>query len=392
MTTFARQSDTEKQHTPSTAAVTGPAKFSAATPPSSLLTEPAAPAIRQRMTGFDLIRLLAAGLVIYGHSFSLAKEQPPGVLGNPIATIGVKMFFIISGYLITRSWLSDPQPFRYARRRVLRILPGLVCVIVLSMLVLGPTLSSLTVAQYLGQHATWFYSWNIAFYPVYTLPGVFAGNPYPDAINGSLWSLPSEVLMYIITPLVIGRVLHRGGLTLILFTIITTACGLYYVRVAPPATVPVVYGTSIIAFLDVAPYFQFGAVYAMFNLQRFARPWVSVLLLATAALGVGVMADRVDSYVLSEFVLMLLLPFSVISIGNAQFSSLDKTLARTDISYGLYLYGFPIQQIAMMLWGNRIGALGNFAIALPSTIVCAVLSWHFIERRALSLKPRTRPA
>src|ERR1700752_3329146 len=75
--------------------------------------------------GFDLLRLIGALLVLYGHAFPLAGQPAPGFLGNHIQTVGVKIFFVISGYLITKSWLNDPSLPRFAKKRFLRIFPGL---------------------------------------------------------------------------------------------------------------------------------------------------------------------------------------------------------------------------------------------------------------------------
>lgn len=343
---------------------------------------------RARAAGFDLVRLLAAGMVIYGHSFSLAAEAPPGWFGNGIATIGVKVFFVISGFLVTRSWMSDPTPMRFARRRALRIMPGLAVLILVTVVLLGPAFTTLGLAEYVAHPGTRLHLWNIALYPVYSLPGVFAANPYPAAVNGSLWSLPAEILMYLVTPLILGRVIGRGAVALLLATAIIVGSGLFYVRIAPPAVTPVFYGSSIVSVLDAAPYFLLGAVYGFFGLERYARPVLSTALLAAAAWGIQEMGARVNSYVWAECVLMLLLPFCVVSVGCQHIGRLDRVLGRTDLSYGLYLYGFPIQQMALALLGGGIGGLGTFAVALPFTIVCAALSWHLVERPALAWSGR----
>ena len=222
--------------------------------------------------GFDVLRVFAATLVIFGHAFPLTKAVSPGLMGNGVQTIGVKIFFIISGFLITSSWRKDPHVVRYALRRILRIIPGLFVVTALCALVLGLAFTELPWRQYLASGGVWRYFRNVLLYPVYDLPGVFAANPYPVAVNGSLWSLPVEVAMYVVTPILIGFDRSREKLFLPLFVAFTLVGGLYFVRIAPPAAPIVVYGTNIVSLLDVAVYFYLGAVFAVFDLHKQIGP------------------------------------------------------------------------------------------------------------------------
>jgi len=157
---------------------------------------------------FDWLRLSGALMVLFGHSYGLLGVVPPKLLGNEIHTLGVKLFFIISGYLIAGSWRADPNFWRYAVKRALRIMPALIVVVFATALVLGPILS--TDANYPA--GAWRYIWrNAMLLPLHVLPGVFKDNPLP-AVNGSLWTLPVEVAMYVATP-----VLVRAGPWVCLF-------------------------------------------------------------------------------------------------------------------------------------------------------------------------------
>ena len=135
-----------------------------------------------RSGGFDALRLVAAAMVIFGHSFPLTGHaDSPGLLANSVQTIGVKIFFVISGYLITRSWQSDPHfgtllaqkiPPNHARsdRHLLAHSPGR-----------RSSAKQLPVFDYFKHSGTTFYFWNVALYPIYDLPGVFTDNIYPGA-------------------------------------------------------------------------------------------------------------------------------------------------------------------------------------------------------------------
>lgn len=338
-----------------------------------------------RQNGFDLLRLIAAALVIYGHAFPLTGTNGPGFLANGIQTIAVKVFFAISGFLICRSWLSDPQIYRYIVKRVLRIAPALILIVLITILLLGPIYSRLSLMQYLLNKNTWNYLWNLVLYPVYGLPGVFENNIYPNAINGSLWSLPVEVAMYISIPIILGKRLIQARVALPIAVIILLSFSIYHVRISNVIPKSVIYGTSVASMLDVCPYFQIGAIYAAFNLDKYARPlFSSVLLLMLCSFRCG--------GVLGELALLLALPFFAISVGTTHIKFLDKILRGNDISYGLYLFGFPIQQIFQFQFENKLSPYMNFVLSLAISTLFAVMSWFLIEKRALALKPSKRLA
>src|SRR5689334_3389618 len=112
---------------------------------------------------FDVLRLFAALTVIFGHAFRLTGEIGPSFAGTGVATTGVKVFFVISGYLVAQSWMRDPNPARFLRRRLLRIMPGLVAVVALTAFVLGPLVTRLPLPAYFADARTLLYLANIAF-------------------------------------------------------------------------------------------------------------------------------------------------------------------------------------------------------------------------------------
>lgn len=334
---------------------------------------------KHRQNGFDLLRLVAAALVIYGHSFPLTRTSPPGYLGSAIQTIAVKIFFVISGFLITQSWISDPNILRYAQRRALRIFPALILICLVTVLLLGPILTSFTSAQYFTSGQTWRYLYNIFLYPTYGLPGVFAQNTYPGAVNGSLWTLPVEVAMYVSVPILIGSKPDSARLILPVTAILYIVCGVYYGQIHHPART-VVYGTNLTDALDVSVYFLIGAVYSFWNLSKFRRPLLSIILLLFPSL------FNYDTLI-GELCLLFFLPFAVISIGSMHFVFAERVVSKQDLSYGLYLYGFLVQQTLAAIFRNQLGPGLNCLLALMVSGVLAYISWHLVEKRALAYKP-----
>jgi peptidoglycan/LPS O-acetylase OafA/YrhL len=114
----------------------------------------------------------------------------------------VSIFFVISGYLVMRSWAGDPAPHRYAARRALRIYPGLIVLVLTSMLVLGPLAGGFPLRQYVAELGFLGYLNALLLFPMpFELPGVFGDNPYPRAVNGSLWTLSYGATMYLLLAL-----------------------------------------------------------------------------------------------------------------------------------------------------------------------------------------------
>jgi peptidoglycan/LPS O-acetylase OafA/YrhL len=311
----------------------------------------------------------------------------PGLLANGVQTVGVKIFFVISGYLITKSWRSDSNPFRFWLKRALRIMPGLICLCLVTVFILGPLVTSLSPTGYLANPGTRFYFWNLLLYPVYGLPGVFQGNIYGPAVNGSLWSLPVEVAMYVGVPVIVGRYTLVGKIATPLVAAGLLLASIVFVRLSLPAAPVVFWGSSLTSTLDAAFYFYAGATFAVHRLERFANLPVCVAAFVLAAL-------LVNQYVWGEVALAAVLPFTVVAIGITRIVPLQTVLEGRDYSYGLYLYGFVVQQEVIHVFGPLTPIL-NAVISLPIALLCAVASWHLVEKRALSMKPRRaggRPA
>lgn len=340
-----------------------------------------------RVNNFDVLRLLAALLVVYGHAFPLTGLDSKTFSGNFIQSIGVKIFFVISGYLIVGSWLRDPSVVRYVQRRALRIMPGLVAVVVVSAACIGLLVTTLPAKEYLLNSRTWSYVIsNILLKPQYDLPGVFLANPYPVAVNGSLWSLPAEVAMYVLAPMVCWAGLailrsERWGVACATVALVLTS--IWFVRVVPPSPAPVFYGNSVLMFLDVAPYFLIGALYKLFDWSRYLRPvWAAIAWIMISLVQFQGIAAELSLY--------LVLPYTVLALG-VQHSDAGARLSRFgDISYGVYLYGFPIQQLVTQLPSfKQAGPAMNVMVSLPLLICVATLSWRLVEQPMLRFKATT---
>ena len=257
-------------------------------------------------------------------------------------------------------------------------------VVVLSALVLGPMVSALPWRAYFGNQRLLAYFSNILLQPSYDLPGVFASLPYPIAVNGSLWSLPVEFAMYLLLPvLCMLSLLVRWRFAFLVATVACCTAALLSRWLFPPAGQPVVfYGTSLAAALAIAPYFLIGACYRVLNLEHTLSPVV-----ALGAVGIAILMQP-QGATFQELTLYVVAPYAILSFAMFPHELFSRVGRWGDFSYGLYLYGFPVQQATNFFVPRPLGAVQNVMISLPVSFGLAVLSWHLIEERALRFKPR----
>lgn len=317
-----------------------------------------------RVNNFDALRLLAAIAVVVSHSFALAGQAQPVIGVMDAGTIAVVVFFGISGFLITQSWATDPNLWRFAAKRGLRVMPALVVVVALTVVVLGPLVSSLPPGQYFRESGTWVYLLqNVLLVTTDELPGVFTDLPYERQVNGVLWTLQSEVIAYV--GLAVVGVL--GGLRTRWIPILVTVA----LIVAPHGLVPWDNGLFMTQAFGVG-----GCLY----LLRGMVPWHPGLVVA------GLLTWAVSPEGLQLLLAVGVIPYAAIFLAYRGPALLRRLTARGDFSYGVYLIGWPVGQSVVLLWGDSVTTGIVIAVSLPITYLLAMASWKFLERPALQLK------
>lgn len=330
-----------------------------------------------RNNNFDALRLTVAILVVCVHSYALSGSAPRGsmIYNQHWSTLVVGVFFIISGFLVTSSWFNRRSLGSFLKARALRIFPGLGAVVVIAAFIMGPLVTTLPLAAYLRAPQTWFYLSNVTLYGVnYLLPGVFAHNPYPAFVNGSLWTLEYEFTCYLVVA-ALGRTGCLNALTvgsLFLMSIIGTS-----VRAG--------FGQSIYGF---APFYavQFSMYFFAGSILYFLREIIPLdgrlalcatiaPLLVTAYGGVpGI------SFVFCVSYLVMYLAFAPWLRTASLFHRIG------DFSYGLYVVAFPVQQVLAWAYHGHIGLWRMLAFSLSISLALAVLSWYGIEKKVLAFK------
>lgn len=337
---------------------------------------------KNKFNNLNSLRLFAAILVIYGHMYALLGQPSNHIVGNAVSSIAVKIFFIISGYLLCESWKRDPSILRYSVRRFFRIIPGLVFLILVTAFIVGPIFSTLNVREYFTDPNFRSYFSNMFLYISYTLPGVFYSNIYPVAVNGSLWSLPAEVFMYILLPVVfnIGKLNKSPKNSLMVFSILLIILDLS-INILVPNFRLIVYATNLKDVLNLAPYFFMGSLFAFPEIKKFLN--IQVAFTAIAAL----VSFQFPVY-LNEPLLLIFLPYCVLSFGLAQRPLFWRIGLKNDYSYGVYLYGFLVQQMLISIFGTQFSVNRYFILCTLATMIFAVISWHLVENKAQTLSKK----
>jgi peptidoglycan/LPS O-acetylase OafA/YrhL len=329
---------------------------------------------------FDFLRVSASLMVILGHSYPLlgSPSPMPSILQSSISTFAVYIFFSISGFLITKSYLSDPRVKVYLYKRFLRIYPAYFIVIT-ACLFFGFVGSVLDFFSYFSNSNTILYLKNLIFFPIYSLPGVFENRPYPSAVNGSIWTLPIEVAAYllILVVLIISKRGYRFIFTLLSFLLIV-----FIWQGLPVGSSRVVFfGSPVKEAMELFAFFISGSLVA--QSERYFKIRLDFAFCFLVILqGVNSISPA-DLHWFTP----LLLPYIVISFGLATTPVVSKFGRFGDPSYGAYLWAWPIQQTVIGFWGP-LPVFINFILVAAFSLLAGYLSWHFFEKRFLRLKAR----
>jgi peptidoglycan/LPS O-acetylase OafA/YrhL len=320
---------------------------------------------------FLILRLLAASLVVYGHAFALAApcSQCYDIVSKWFGyhysgEVGLRVFFVVSGFLIFFSFDKRRDLFRFARARVVRIFPGLFVCVLITTLVIGPLFSTLSFRDFFAdiQVRKYFFS-NVSLYRYLgDLPGVFSANRKASVPNGTLWSLFSEVRLYMIIALlgVFGCVKNRN--------LANTSIGVLLVI---PIVAP---GRALLIDNDVSD-LSLGVFFAAGSLLYVNRNSIplegrALILLILVA----VLSYRTPNY---ELACGAVIAYGVLWIALSR--KIKLPLFIRDYSYGIYLYGWPIEQIINHFM-PQAGPYTMALIALPAAWLAGAASWFLVEK------------
>ena len=328
-----------------------------------------------RDNNLNLIRMIAATAVLVSHAVPIAvgagvPEPLLTSVGHSLGTLSVMVFFIISGFLILASFERSSSHASFMLARFLRLFPGLFVNLVFVAFVMGPVVTSFPVVEYVRlQEIYTFVLRNLALFPlVFTLPGVFTDQPAAAPV-GSIWSLRHEVTCYagLFVAGVLGawRTRQRAAIVFGAYA----AAMLILTRIELHGVIETLLRLS----------FPF-AVGMAFHVWRDRIP----LSLAGVVAGAG-LAWLAHGTAVCYPVLILAMAYGTFWLGYVPGGILRHYNRVGDYSYGVYLYAFPLQGLAVWLFGPQ-SAMANAVYSFPPTLLLAVLSWHLIEEPAMRRK------
>ncbi len=329
-----------------------------------------------RRNGLNVLRLVLAVSVILWHSVGITG----GDIGYAparqlVSRVSVDSFFAISGFLIYSSWVRRPQWRSYMRSRALRIFPAYWVCIVVTAYAIAPLALVLQGSVVQGSYPTeaieyivrnaglWVFQYDIAGTPL--------GTPIEGAWNGSIWTLAWEFICYLgILVLGVVGLLRR------------------------PATVPATLALMVVAVLATS----YGPVdnFYVTTGARFGIMFVAGMMVfkyqrhipVRPALLAGAVVVVLLSAWLPDYRLIAALPLAYLMISAGALIKHERLHIRNDLSYGTYIYAFPLQQLLAMAGGTDLPLIVFMTASVALTLPLAAVSWFWIERPLLRLKSR----
>lgn len=338
-----------------------------------------------RAKNFDGVRLLGALFVLLSHQFALSGRPEPLIIGqHTFGNLGVLMFFSISGFLVMQSWQRDPHLPRFIARRLLRIWPALAVVTLLTAFILGPMVSQSGPLQYFRSAEYRQYLHELYF--GLSRGALFPTNPFVSS-NGSLWTIPIEVWCYLALGAagVVG-LLHRR----IVLPLLLASSAIYFLFFFGGQKASAAYASETHRFPNLAAWLYFAALFflgAAINTYRSNLIGAHNKLAITVAVAFGLVAAFFIEY---STALFFIVPIVTISIAVRSWPVLNNAGDYGDLSYGIYLYAWPVQQVVVLALGKTAPYWLLAMCSLAAATVLAYASWHLVEKRALLMKPRNR--
>jgi peptidoglycan/LPS O-acetylase OafA/YrhL len=337
--------------------------------------------VSSKQNNLNSIRLFLALVVILSHSFPLCFGLGGEAMGEPMSrltrhqvssgSVAVNLFFFISGLLITASWLRSVDMADFLMKRILRIYPAFVVAIGFSVVVSLGFCPEFRNGVGYGVSLAVLFIKDCLFLTMSSISQekIFSRNPFPGTANGSLWSIPVEFRCYLVVAAIGLFCLYRHR-----FFVLCGASGIYFL-----------YAVGLFGFHRISPdnlrllmYFLFGINAWLWRDRIPFSKWIALgglIILVT----------------FSQFKPWFLLMFPIFGcycalwVGFGPKLVVSEWLGKTDISYGVYLYAFPIQQLIASFPDLR-NPLLMFFTATPATLALAWLSWHLVEKRFLAMK------
>lgn len=336
--------------------------------------------VGQKSENLHIMRFIAAILVIISHSFNLSVGHTENewaiVITNSQLTLGaisVSIFFLCGGYLIAMSMEKAKTASKYFEARLIRLIPPLFFV-TLAVTLLGGLITTLSPIEYYTSADTWKYLLNSVFILTHNLPGVFEGNICNSTVNGALWTLPVEFLCYVLCFIAykLGFMDKKKFPWSIPLVCIGTV-GVWIIGNYIPLVHEII--RPVLLFYIGMGYWIYRE-HIQLNLKYLLIALVAFVILFIFKLGLPAM--------------LLCFPYIMMTLWFGIDQCSPKIGKLGNYSYGIYLWGYPIQQTIVYFFGGKMNPYVNFMIAIPIAIVLGIITYELSEKRFLNWYKRKK--
>lgn len=321
-----------------------------------------------RSNNLNLVKFIAALFVIISHAYPLCKgAEYNDILSdlsrNSIAfgSLAVAIFFMSSGFFVTKSLLKSKDSKKYLHNRFIRIFPPLWFTLLVCILVCGLFFSTYSLGKYFLSSDFFKYCLNFILIPIHNLPGVFMNNIYPGVINGPLWTLPIEFVCYLVLLLAYKlNLVNKKSYKYVALLVIVAFVGINLIPL------------SIKGYIQPCFLFFWGSFYWIYrdkitmNNTYFLISLVAFVLLIV--LGYGHVAS------------FLFVPYLTLYIAFCLPQCNNRLASLGNLSYDIYLCGWPIQQMIISLFGGSMLVGMNILISIPLSILVGYITYSLVEK------------
>lgn len=323
-----------------------------------------------RENNFNALRLGLAIIVMLYHIGKLTEQAYFSIFPGELA---VKCFFVISGFLISQSYLNNSNLKRYAKARFFRIYP-LYFLCVMACFMFGAIEYNRDIVTYLAFGGGKYLIANLSFanFVAPSLPGLFEHNPLNSAVNGSLWTIKIEVMFYLSVPIIFGFISKHLGFKRTVFAIsaASLASSILMCILITAYRLPTSIGNQLPSFMI---YFMLGAAFPLIKKEAMKTYLLPVFIIALIIETTPIVDTIITPFACAGFVYIIAF--------NTQKIKIPDSIG--DISYGVYIFHYPVIQALY-----SYGVYENRIVGVITTIVIVFLasyfSWHLLEKKVTS--------
>lgn len=321
-----------------------------------------------RSNNLNLVKFIAALFVIISHAYPLCKgAEYNDILSdlsrNSIAfgSLAVAIFFMSSGFFVTKSLLKSKDSKKYLHNRFIRIFPPLWFTLIVCILVCGLFFSTYSLDKYFLSIDFFKYCLNFILIPVHNLPGVFMNNIYPGVINGPLWTLPIEFVCYLVLLLAYKlNLVNKKSYKYVALLVIVAFVGINLIPL------------SIKGYIQPCFLFFWGSFYWVYRDKITMKNTYFLFSLVAFVILIGLGYGQVASF--------LFVPYLTLYIAFCLPQCNNRLASLGNLSYDIYLCGWPIQQMVISLFGGSMLVGMNILISIPLSILVGYITYNLVEK------------